>query len=115
MGSVPNSEGVPTVILEAMACGVPVVATDVGAVAEVVDDGVTGFVVPPLRPQALADATLRLLGDPDLRARMSLAAREQAVARFDVEVCADTHVRAFEAAIAYHARHEKHSVTTRAA
>ncbi len=92
----------PTVILEAMACGVPVVATDVGAVREVVEDGVTGFVVPPLDPQAIAHATLRLLDDAELRARMGEAARRRAVERYDVEVCADTHVQAFEAAIAHH-------------
>jgi glycosyltransferase involved in cell wall biosynthesis len=103
MGSVPNSEGVPTVILEAMASGLPVVSTDVGGVKEVVDHGVTGYVVPPLQPQALADAALRILQDPDLRTRMSHAAREQAVARFDVEVCAESHVRAFEAALIYRA------------
>ncbi len=67
-----------------------------------VEDGVTGFVVPPLDPQAIADATLRLLDDADLRARMGEAARRRAVERYDVEVCADTHVQAFEAAIAHH-------------
>lgn len=102
LSSVPRSEGVPTVILEAMACGIPVVATDVGAVREVVEDGVTGFVVPPLDPRAIADATLRLLDDPALRRRMGETARERAVERYDVEVCADVHVRAFEAALAHH-------------
>ncbi|MGE0229526.1 MAG: glycosyltransferase [Dehalococcoidia bacterium] len=99
LSSVPRSEGVPTVILEAMACGIPVVATDVGAVREVVEDGATGFVVPPLDPDATARATLRLLDDPVLRRRMGDLARQRAVERYDVEVCADVHVRAFEAAL----------------
>lgn len=102
--SVPRSEGVPTVILEAMACGLPVVATDVGAVREVVEDGVTGFVVPPLDTEAIARATRRLLDDPALRTRMGEVARRRAVERYDVEVCAATHVRAFETAIAHHRR-----------
>ena len=100
--SVPRSEGTTTTALEAMACGVPVVATDVGAVREVVEDGVTGLVVPPLDAEALARATLRLLDDPELRRRMGEVARERAVARYDVETCADVHVRAFEAAFSHH-------------
>jgi glycosyltransferase involved in cell wall biosynthesis len=102
MGSVPQSEGIPTAILEAMASGLPVVATEVGGVSEVVEEGVTGFVVPPLQPEAIASATLKLLSDGNLRSRMGAAARRHAVERFDVEVCANTHVRAFEAAMAHH-------------
>ena len=49
--SLPHSEGMPTAILEAMACGKPVVSTDVGSVRELVEDGVTGIVVPPARPR----------------------------------------------------------------
>jgi glycosyltransferase involved in cell wall biosynthesis len=105
--SVPRSEGTTTTAMEAMACGVAVVATDVGAVREVVEDGVTGFVVPPLDPEALAAATLRLLDDPALRARMGNEARQRAVERYDVEACADTHLHAFEASISHHA--SKHS------
>jgi len=100
--SVPFSEGIPTVILEAMACGLPVVASDVGGVSEVVEDGVTGFVVPPLNPIAIANATLRLLQNPELLQRMGKNARQCAVEYYDVEACANTHVRAFEAALAHH-------------
>jgi len=58
------------VALEAMACGTPVVASQVGGLAYLVQDGVTGFVVPDQDPEALADRLTRLLGDPDLRLRM---------------------------------------------
>jgi len=64
------------VALEAMACGVPVVASQVGGLAFLVQDGVTGFHVPDGDPRALADALLRLITDPGLRQRMG----EQAVA-----------------------------------
>jgi glycosyltransferase involved in cell wall biosynthesis len=100
--SVPRSEGIPTTVAEAMICGLPVVATDVGAVREAVEDGVTGFVVPPLDPSAIAHFTLRLLQDPNLRAFMGEEGRRRAFERYNVEICADTHAQAFKAAIAHH-------------
>jgi len=97
--SVPRSEGTTTTAMEAMACGVPVVAADVGAVREVVADGQTGFVVPPIDPGAMAAATLRLLDDPSLLRMMGNEARTRAVTLYDVEICADVHQRAFAAAM----------------
>lgn len=78
-------EGCPTVILEAMAHGVPVVATSVGGVPELVEDGVSGMLVPPEDPDALAQALARLTRDRDLRLTMGLAARQRA-AHFDPAV-----------------------------
>lgn len=94
-----RSEGIPTVVEEAMACGLPVVATDIGSVREAVEDGTTGFIVPPQNPEAIAAATLQLLQDADLCKRFGASGRRRAVELFDVEACADTHVRAFELAI----------------
>jgi colanic acid/amylovoran biosynthesis glycosyltransferase len=76
------SEGIPTVILEAMACGVPVVATDCGGVREAVRDGIDGFVVPPRDADALANALLTLWTEPGLRASMGAAARERVRSSF---------------------------------
>lgn len=101
ISSVPRSEGIPTVIVEAMACGVPVVATDVGAVMEAVEEGVTGYVVAPADPRALAGAISRVLGDPALRIRMGEAGRRTAVDRFDIERCADLRARAYDIAVAH--------------
>jgi glycosyltransferase involved in cell wall biosynthesis len=70
-----SSEGTPNAALESMACGVPVVVTDVGDSARVVLDGRTGFVVPPGDPIALAHHVLALLDDRPLRERMGAAAR----------------------------------------
>lgn len=70
--------------LEAMACAVPVVSTNVGGPAETVLDGQTGLLVPPRDPEALAAAVWRLLIDPDLRARMGAAGRAHVLARLDV-------------------------------
>ena len=72
-------------VIEAMAFGLPVVATNVGGLPEVVVDGVTGILVPPGNSEALAEAILRLLRDPDLRARMGQAGRERVRAEFTVE------------------------------
>lgn len=111
MTSVPRSEGAPTAILEAMACGLPVVTTDVGAVREMVEEGETGFVTPPLDPPATADAILRVLADDSLRTRMAAEARGRALQRYDVDVCADTHLAAFEAALAHHGRRARHTIS----
>jgi glycosyltransferase involved in cell wall biosynthesis len=68
--------------LEAMACGVPVVASAVGGMLDTVVEGVTGLHVPPCDPQALAIALRRLLDDPALRQRMSANGRQRAVGNY---------------------------------
>jgi sugar transferase (PEP-CTERM/EpsH1 system associated) len=78
------SEGISLTLLEAMACGLPLVATRVGGNSEVIADGETGFLVPPQNPPALADALLRLHRDPGLGARLGQAGRSRVEARFDV-------------------------------
>ena len=99
MASVPRSEGMPTAILEAMVAGKPVVATDVGAVRELVADGETGIVVPAADSGALADSIGRLLEDAGLRRRMGEAGRERALARFGIGELARLHHRAYEIAL----------------
>jgi glycosyltransferase involved in cell wall biosynthesis len=71
-----HTEGLPRVILEAYAAETPVVATSVGGVPEVVEDGETGLLCPPRAPDRLADAIDALAGDPDERARMGRRGRE---------------------------------------
>jgi glycosyltransferase involved in cell wall biosynthesis len=94
--SVPASEGHPTTASETLACGVPVVTTDVGGVREVVQDGVSGFVVAPRDAETLAAATLRLLDNPPLRARMGQAARARAVEHCSLPSCAKVYAGVFE-------------------
>jgi glycosyltransferase involved in cell wall biosynthesis len=87
-----RSEGFPVSILEAMAAGLPVVATDVGGVGEAVVDGETGFLVPPGDPRALAAALERLVADPALRLGLGAAGRSRALRRFDVTRYRAAHV-----------------------
>ncbi len=82
-------EGLGLVFLEAMAAGLPVVATRVSAVPEVVVDGETGLLVPPANEEELSAALLRLAGDAGLRARMGAAGRERVAAEFGLERMVD--------------------------
>jgi glycosyltransferase involved in cell wall biosynthesis len=69
-------EGLPTSVLEAMACGTPVVATAIDGIPEVVIDGKNGFTVPVKNPRAIAFAIVRLLEDEELRKRIGQTARQ---------------------------------------
>ena len=82
-------EGLPYVILEAMAHGLPVASTNVDGIPEAVEDGVSGLLVPPRDPAALADAIVRLLEDPAMRARMGEAGQRIVRERFGLERMAD--------------------------
>ena len=77
-----DSEGLPNVVLEAMANAVPVIGSETAGIAEAVEHGRTGFLVPPGDPRSIAAATRQLLADPALRGRMGLAARTMAAERF---------------------------------
>ncbi len=91
-------EGFGVACLEAMAHGRPVVAGAVGGLLDLVEDGVTGLLVPPGDAAALRAALERLLGDPELRARMGAAARERARERFSWDAATAGVVAAYGAA-----------------
>ncbi len=90
-----NWEGSPVAVIEAMAAHVPVVATAVGGVPELVEDGRTGLLVPAGDITALSGAMRALAGDPERRRRMGEAAAERAV-RFDAGVMVDAYAALFE-------------------
>ncbi|HFE53347.1 MAG TPA: glycosyltransferase, partial [Bacteroidetes bacterium] len=85
-------EGLPNVVLEAMATGLPVVATAVEGTVEAVVNGETGILVPSKQPEPLAEAILRIGRDADLRSRMGNASRRRVEENFSL----DGQVRAFE-------------------
>jgi L-malate glycosyltransferase len=90
------SEGIPLTVIEAMATGLPVVATDVGGMSEVVADGATGFLAPAKDDAALAERILRLAGDPDLRGQMGTAGRARAKQYFDEPRMCDDYGRLYQ-------------------
>jgi glycosyltransferase involved in cell wall biosynthesis len=78
-------EGLGTSLLDAMALGLPVVATAAGGIPEAVEDGVTGRLVPPCDPAALADALAEVLGDEAMRRAMGTAGRKRYESRFSAD------------------------------
>jgi colanic acid/amylovoran biosynthesis glycosyltransferase len=89
------AEGVPVVLMEAMAMELPVVATDVMGVRELVNDGVNGLLVRPSRSDLMADAIDRLATDADLRRRLGGAGRETVTREFDIRRSAEQIHHAF--------------------
>ncbi len=84
-----GGEGIPRSLIEAAACGLPLIATDVAGCREVVTDGVEGLLVPPRNSSALADAIRRIDDDRSLARRLGAAAREKAVREFDERIVID--------------------------
>jgi glycosyltransferase involved in cell wall biosynthesis len=87
-----RSEAFPNAVLEAMAAGLPIVASGVGGIVELIDEGETGWLAPPGDARVLADRLCRLMNDPGLASRLGDAARAKAQARYSF----DRMVAAFE-------------------
>ncbi len=93
-----DRDGLPNVVLEAMACGRPVVASEVAAIPSAVRDGSTGTLIPPRDPSALATALAKQIDDPGLRWDMGRAGRHRVEQDFDLHRCAAEFCRTLEQA-----------------
>ena len=91
-----NSEGISNAVLEAMACGLPVVTTDCGGMREAVTDGVEGLVVPVRDPEAMTAALTRLASDRNLARRMGEAARKRILHEFTIKQQIDQFIELFQ-------------------
>jgi glycosyltransferase involved in cell wall biosynthesis len=92
-----SSEGLSNALLEAMACGLPVVATAVGGAPEVIEDGVNGLLVPAGDDIALARALMRLVDDVELAVRLGKAARQTILASYSMEAVVDRYIDLYTA------------------
>lgn len=95
-------EGLPVSVLEALATGLPVVATKVGAIPDVVNDGENGLLVPPGDPQALAAAIRRLLDDAPLRRLIGETARRLVVEQYSLDRMVDRYAEIYDSAAGRH-------------
>jgi glycosyltransferase involved in cell wall biosynthesis len=91
-----RKEGLPRTVIEAMLAGLPVVATRVGGLPELVEDSITGFLVPPGDPEALASVLQKLIEDPDLRRTMGEAGRKKALLEFTLDRMLKETLRVYE-------------------
>jgi N-acetyl-alpha-D-glucosaminyl L-malate synthase BshA len=91
-----ETESAPLTLLEGMSSGLPVVATSVGGIPEIVDDGVNGFLVQSKNPEAIAERILELNADPGLRSRLGRAARETVLERYTAERIVGQYMEIYE-------------------
>ena len=99
-----NVDGLPNVVMEALASGTPLVTTAAGGIGAVVEDGRTALVVPERDPEALASAIGRLLAGPQLRQAIGAAGRDLAAARFGWAAAAERFEEAYRRALAFKSR-----------
>ena len=97
------NEGMGRALIEAMAAGLPVVATNVGGIPAVVQDGQTGILIPPGNPEALAAALERYLQSPESAKRIGAAARDHITEKFDVSALVRGVESVYEEALVGHA------------
>jgi N-acetyl-alpha-D-glucosaminyl L-malate synthase BshA len=94
-----ETESAPLTLLEGMSCGIPMVATSVGGIPEIVQDGVNGLLVPPKQPEELAEAILKLVKNGKLRGKLGAAARGTILERYTAKKVVKAYLETFEGVI----------------
>jgi glycosyltransferase involved in cell wall biosynthesis len=89
------TEGLSNTLLEAMACGKPVVSTDVGDAGKIINNGIDGFIVPPKNPNELAEKIIFFLQNPIIAAEMGKKAQEKAIANFTIDKMISRHLEVY--------------------
>jgi len=107
-----DNEGTPASLIEAMATGCPVVATRVGGVPDLIADGVTGRLVPPGDPMALANALLARFREPERARQMADLARHQVLERHQASRLVADIDELYRASLANPGRRREHSLTS---
>jgi N-acetyl-alpha-D-glucosaminyl L-malate synthase BshA len=91
-----ETESAPLTLLEGMSSGLPVIATAVGGIPEIVDDGLNGFLVEPKNPEAIAEKILELNDDPRLRKRLGDEARKKVLAKYTADKVVDQYLEIYK-------------------
>jgi glycosyltransferase involved in cell wall biosynthesis len=97
-------EGLPRVVIEAAACAVPTIGADVPGTREAIDNGITGFLVPPRDHRLLAERIGQLLDDEELRVKMGSAARQKALKEFDVNLITEKQLDVYKTVLSFPCR-----------
>jgi glycosyltransferase involved in cell wall biosynthesis len=91
-----ETESAPLTLLEGMSTGLPMVATEVGGVLEIIDEGCNGLLVPSKQPEKLAQAILRLYRDSMLRTKLGENARKTVLEKYTAEKVVNQYIETFE-------------------
>ncbi len=94
-----TQEAFGRVVIEAQACGVPVIATKVGGVVDIIEDGKTGLLVPPADPSGIAEAALRIFKDKEFSRKLSVAAYEKVKLKYNVELMVKNTIKTYNEAL----------------
>jgi len=94
-----ESENAPLTILEAMSCGLPVIASNVGGIPEQITDGENGFLIPLKNPEKIAGAALKLSADEKLLAEMGAKARATVLQHFTKDKVLDQYLAVYESVL----------------
>jgi len=90
-----ETESAPLTLLEGMSSGLPMIATNVGGIPEIIENGMNGVIVPPKNPEAIANQIINLIKDPELRTQLGTKARETILEKYTSEKVVNEYIKVF--------------------